>query len=298
MSAEDAAVSAAAAAAAAESGTPAPAASAAAPAPATAESGAKASLAPAALEAGPGQPDVSFTPGKAGGGTLTVTQDLESDRLRHMWAETGGTLPAFEGNLGMLLMYKDMSKQAGAGAYMSGVGLSAGLKAAMLYLDPPDYARRDTSWTAWKVGLGGDVGLTTVTVNLPKQCITYYGNTTCTGGPQSASMSSQTIIFNLGFLHAVGAFAGPNDWSGFAFGIDWAPSSQRTTVTMNVAGSKPQSSSSFNAGGFAFNFETGSLATIASKMGKKAKLKLSIFFLPPTGDIPFMMNTTVGAVWY
>lgn len=109
---------------------------------------------------------------------------------------------------------------------------------------------------------------------------------------------TRTQIFNLGFLHAVGAFDGPNDWSGFAFGIDWAPSSQRTTLTLNVAGSKPQSSSSFNAGGFAINFETGNLATLASKIGKKAKLKLSIFFLPPAGDIPFMMNTTVGAVWY
>jgi hypothetical protein len=115
----------------------------------------------------------------------------------------------------------------------------------------------------------------------------------------SASMASQTIVFNLGFLHAVGAFDGPSDWNGFAFGFDWAPSSQRTTITTKLGGfTQTQSSSAFNARGFALNFETGNLATLTSKLGKKAKLKMSLFFLPPTGDVPFMLNTTVGAVWY
>jgi hypothetical protein len=255
------------------------------------DGGAKRSLAPASLDAGPSQPEMSFNPGKNGGGTITVTQDLESDRLRKAWAQTGGTLPAFEGNLGMLLMYKDMSKQAGAGAYMNGVGLSAGLKVAMLYLEAPDYEKRDTSWNAWKVGLGGDVGATSVTMTNPNAPAAYR--------TLRASMSSQTITFNLGFLHAFGAFNGPNDWSGFAVGFDWAPSSQRTTLTTTAAGfTQTTSSSAFNARGFAVNFETGSLATMASSMGKKAKLKMSFFFLPPTGDVPFLMNMTVGAVWY
>jgi hypothetical protein len=295
-SAEDAAVSAAAAAAAAEAGTPAPAAGAtpatAAPpsaAPAYFDSGAKPSLAPAAT--GPGEPDMRFTPGKTGGGTLTVTQDLESDKIRQAWLQAGGSLPAFEGNLGMLLMYKDLSKTAGSGAYMNGVGISAGLKVAVLYLDPPDYDKQETSWTAWKVGLGGDMGATAVTLNNPNAPSAYR--------QISASMASTTLIFNLGFLHAMGAFSGPSDWNGFAIGLDWAPSSQRTTMTSTVGGyTTTQTSSSFNASGFAINFETGNLATLTSKIGKKAKLKLSIFILPPTGDIPFIMNTTFGAVWY
>jgi hypothetical protein len=183
-----------------------------------------------------------------------------------------------------------MSKVAGAGAYMNGVGFSAGLKVAILTLEAPSYEKRDTSWTAWKLGIGGDVGVTSVTISNPNAPKGYQ--------TMSASMASQTLILNIGFMHATGSFDGPHDWSGFAIGLDWAPSSQKTTTTVNIAGAKPDTQSSFNPRGFAINFESGSLASMASKMGKKAKMKLSIFILPPVGELPFMMNTTFGAVWY
>jgi hypothetical protein len=61
---------------------------------------------------------------------------------------------------------------------------------------------------------------------------------------------------------------------------------------------KTTTNSSFNATGFAINFESGSLKSIASKMGKKARIKASIFVLPPVGDIPFLLTGSVGAVWY
>jgi hypothetical protein len=237
----------------------------------------------------PGQPKVTSAVDQTGA-MVSVTQDLESDKVRMAWAGAGGTLPAFEGNLGMIIMYKDMSKEAGAGAYMNGVGLSAGLKIAILTLEPPKYETRDTSWTAWRLGMGFDVGSTNVTMTNPNLPAAYR--------TMQASMTSQTVIFNLGFLHATGSFDGPHDWSGFAIGLDWAPSSQKTTTTVNISGAKPETSSSFNPRGFAINFESGSMASMASKMGKKAKMKLSIFVLPPVDKLPFMMNTTFGAVWY
>lgn len=226
------------------------------------------------------------------GAMMTMTQDLDSDQARLAWAQSGGVLPAFEGNLGMILMYKDLSKTAGAGAYMNGVGLSAGLRIALLTLEPPDYGRRDTSWTAWKLGVGGDVGATTVTMNLP----TYRIGGVTYGGSQSATMSSTTLTMTLGFMKAFGSFDSPTEWSGFAVGAEWAPSQQKTVLTDQYGHST--TSSSFNPQGFALNFESGSLRSMASKMGKKAKLKLSIFFLPPVGELPFMMQTTFGAVWY
>ena len=226
------------------------------------------------------------------GAMISVTQDLESDKIRMNWAAAGGTLPAFEGNLGMILMYKDLSKDAGAGAYMNGVGLSAGLRVALLTLEPPVYATRDTSWTAWKLGVGADVGATNVTINLP----TYRIAGRTYGGPQTASMSSTTLTMAFGFMKAFGSFDSPSEWSGFAVGAEWAPSSQKTVLTTQDG--TATTSSSFNARGFAVNFESGSLQSMASKMGKKAKLKMSVFFLPPTGDLPFLVNMTLGAVWY
>jgi hypothetical protein len=269
-------------------------------------SAAGASLAGAAAVAGAPAAPESAASGEAGsskepkvkmaadqtGAMISVTQDLDSDKIRMNWAGAGGTLPAFEGNLGMILMYKDLSKDAGAGAYMNGVGLSAGLRVALLTLEPPVYASRDTSWTAWKLGVGADVGATNVTINLP----TYRIAGKTYGGPQTASMSSTTLTMSFGFMKAFGSFDSPNEWSGFAVGAEWAPSSQKTVLTTQDG--KSTTSSSFNARGFAVNFESGSLQSMASKMGKKAKIKMSIFFLPPTGDLPFLMNATLGAVWY
>lgn len=244
---------------------------------------------------GPNEPKVKMAADQTGA-MIQVTQDLDSDRIRMEWAKTGGTLPAFEGNLGMILLYKDLSKEAGEGAYMNGVGLSAGLKLAILNLDPPKYATRDTGFTAWRLGMGFEVGATNVTINIPQTCFTIAGRRTCTGGPQTASMSSRTLSFNLGFMQGFGTFDSPSEWSGMAVGIDWAPSSQKTVMTDQNGNSTE--SSSFNPRGFALNFESGSLQSMASKMGKKAKIKLSIFFLPPAGDLPLLVTTSIGAVWY
>jgi hypothetical protein len=140
------------------------------------------------------------------------------------------------------------------------------------------------------------MGVTNVTINIPQTCITVLGRKQCSGGPQTASMSSTTLTMFLGFMQAMGTFDSPTEWSGMAIGFDWAPSQMKTVMTDQSGHST--SSSTFNAKAFAINFESGSMQSMASKMGKKAKIKVSIFFLPPAGDMPFFMNTTIGAVWY
>jgi hypothetical protein len=160
----------------------------------------------------------------------------------------------------------------------------------MLNLEPPKYESRETSWFAWKLGAGMDLGAVGVTMNNPGAPAGYR--------QMSASMSSFTLVFLLGGMKAFGSFDSPTDWSGFAVGFDWAPSWQQTTTTVNVAGAKPQTSSSFNVTGFAINFESGSMQSMAAKMGKKARMKLTLFFLPPTGDLPFLMSANIGATWY
>ena len=54
----------------------------------------------------------------------------------------------------------------------------------------------------------------------------------------------------------------------------------------------------FNATGFALNFESGSMKAMAETMGKEAKMKLRLFLLPPVGDLPLFMSINVGWVWY
>jgi len=268
--------------------------------------------APAALEASPPPawaPSVYEAPGAAQGGNpnepkvkfaadqtgvmMSVTQDLESDKVRQSWAQTGGTIQAYEANAGAMFMYKDLSGDMGEGAYMSGVGLNGGVRMSILNLTAPKYETRDTSWTAFKIGGGADVGAMGVTISTPVECYPYVG---CVGGTTNASMSSFTLVGTLGVMKAFGSFDSPREWSGWAVGAEWAPSYQSTTLTME--GADPQTSSSFNATGFAFNFESGSLQSMAAKMGKKAHLKMRLFVLPAVGDMPLLMTVSVGAVWY
>jgi hypothetical protein len=226
---------------------------------------------------------------------MTATQDLESDKLRQSWAAQGGQLPGYEANAGMMIMYKDLSEVAGAGSYMSGVGLNGGIRISLLNLTPPKYETRDRNWTAFKIGGGADLGVMGVTITTPVTCAPYVG---CFGGTESASMTSFTLVGTLGVMRAFGSFDSPQEWSGWAIGAEWAPSWQSTTLTVGDGSTPPTTTSSFNATGFALSFESGSMQAMAMKMGKKARMKVRVFLLPAVGDLPFLMTASVGAVWY
>lgn len=262
------------------------------PAPAAAE-GQLAAGDPAALESpgaagGPPEPTAKMAADQTGV-MVSMTQKLESDRIRRGWAERGGSIGAFEASGGMSLMYLYKDPMT-----MSGVGLNFGAKVANLTLTAPDYERRDQSWTATKIGVGADLGALSVTITTPVVCYPYAG---CVGGTETASMSTFTLSGLFGYMQAFGSFDSPTDWSGWAIGLDWAPSYQTTTLTLPDG--SVQSDSQFNLTGFAINFESGSMKSMAMKMGKQAHMKLSFFFLPPVSeDVPFIMNVTVGAVWY
>jgi hypothetical protein len=247
------------------------------------------SSAPPPSQGAAGEPQVKAAVDQTGA-MISVRQDLDSDKIRQDWAATGGTIPAFEANGGMTILYKDMSQQIGAGAYMSGVGFNFGGRVTMLMLDPPKYETRDRDWTAWKVGGGIDLGVLTSTFNLPATRYTPAMTS-------RSSVSTMTLVGTIGFMHAFGSFDSPTEWSGFAIGADWAPSYQSMSMTDSNSG-QVTTSSSFNATGFAINFESGSMRSMAAKMGKKAHMKLSLFFLPPTGQLPFLMTASLGAVWY
>ena len=245
----------------------------------------------------PGEPKVRMAADQTGA-MVSMTQDLESDKLRQDWAASGGTLPGFEVNAGMTLMYKDLSALAGAGAYMNGVGFNVGGRVVLYTLEPPKYETRDRNWIAWKIGGGMDLGALTTTTYIPATYTTVLGRT-YQNGPfvMTGSMSSFTLVGTAGFMYAIGSFDSPESWTGFAIGADWAPSYQSTSITDSESNTTT-TSSSFNATGFAINFESGSMKSIAAKMGKKARLKVSVFFLPPTGDLPLLVTGSLGAVWY
>jgi hypothetical protein len=247
-----------------------------------------------AKPAAPAEPEVRLDTDRRGAAALTVTQDLESDKTRQAWASAGGVLAAFDGNIGMTMIYKDLSKQVGTGAYMNGAGLNAGLHVAVLYLDAPKYETNDTSWFALKLGGGFDLSSINVTTHIPRTCVGSY----CSPAQdQSATMSQQAVVGAIGLMTATGGFKSPTEWDGFAIGLEWAPSQVKTQMTDSKT-KRTVTASSTNSGGFAIGLESGSLQTISQKLASKARLKMRIFMLPPAGDMPLFVSVAIGAVWY
>jgi len=214
-------------------------------------------------------------------------QKLESDSVRQAWAEKGGTLSGSEYTAGVsfLSLEKD-------GISMSGIGFQGGMRLNSLSMKPPDYEKRDTSWTAWKFGVGADFSVFKVTTDITfSPCLpAAYGG--C-GMTTESSMSQISLVGTLGFLTAKGSFDSETEWSGFAIGLDWAPA-----FVMTKDSEATEATTKFNATGFAINFESGSMKAMAETMGKEAHFKLRIFLLPPVGDMPFFVSISVGQVTY
>jgi small nuclear ribonucleoprotein (snRNP)-like protein len=240
-------------------------------------------MGPAPAEPPKDQGEWSFDADRTGL-AIGFDQKLESDKVRQSWAERGGNLLGQEANAGISFMsFKTQ------GIDMTGTGIQAGVRLNSLSLKAPDYEARDTSWTAWKVAGGGD--LTVLNVNMGGG---FSGNST---------MMQLSLVGSIGFLHAFGSFDSETEWSGFAIGADWAPSfvMTSTTSTVTVMGStytNSSSDSSFNAAGFALNFESGSMKAMAESMAKEAHFKLRFFLLPQTDKTPLFINISVGWVWY
>jgi hypothetical protein len=213
-------------------------------------------------------------------------QTLESDAVRKSWAEKGGSLSGSEVGLGVSFLFKTLT-MGGSTMTMSGTGFQGSLGLFNLSMTPPDYETRGTKWTAWKMGVGMDVASFQVTV----------ASTGAYAFSSTSQMTQLTLNGCIGFLTATGSFDSETEWSGFAVGVDWVPSMVKTTTTSS-SGVSQSGDATFNATGFALNFESGSMKAMAETMGKEAKFKLRLFLLPPVGDLPMFMSINVGWVWY
>ena len=216
-------------------------------------------------------------------------QTLESDAVRKSWAEKGGSLSGSEVGLGVSFMY--LSKDMGFGTMtMSGTGFQVNAGLLNLSMTPPDYETRGTKWTAWKMGVGVDISRFSFTTEIASTS-SFLPSSKSTG-----SMTQLTLTGSIGFLTATGSFDSETEWSGFAIGADWVPSIVKTTTTFG--GVTTSGDATFNATGFAINFESGSMKAMAETMAKEAKFKLRIFLLPPVGDLPLFVSISVGMVSY
>jgi hypothetical protein len=231
---------------------------------------------------------------------VAVDQTLESDRIRQAWLARGGNIGAVEVSGGASFMFQEM-EAPGMTMTSTGVGFGLSTRFARLVFSPPQYERRDRSWGAFKFGVGTEWSYFSVTTETEMNVCTYYG---CTYDYTSTTSTMQSFSFvgTLGFTRAFGSFTSPTKWSGVSVGVEWAPNYTMTSTSATTGGGAPAggetTQGSFNATGFAFSIEGGSLEALTAKLAKKAHLKLRLFVLPPVGDLPLFMNVSVGAVLY
>jgi hypothetical protein len=253
-------------------------------APAAAADGGATELPPPAAAA-----DVPANEGEAtidvtnGGVLLGYDKTLDSDQIRKNWAARGGNISGYEVTAGATFM-----SYSGTGMSMTGTGFGIGLRLLNTAFEPPSYERQDTSWTAFRFGIGLDTSRVNVTV-------------AGSGFSTTLSQQSMTGSLVLGVSSALGSFTSPTDWSGVLVGIDWTPSvTQTNTGSFNAGGfTVPASSSrSNNPKAFAINIESGSLQALTESLATEAHLKVRVFFLPPVGNAPRLVTISVGLVDY
>jgi hypothetical protein len=259
-----------------------------------------ATLAPAAFEApAPPAPAAAAVPAepqlelsRVGPGLgVGVSQTLESDRIRQAWLARGGNIGALEVGGGGSFLFKRTSDPFVGTTEMVGIGLSLSTRFSRLVFSPPQWERDDRSWGAFKFGVGTDFAFFDTSITTDGASFTHT----------SAMMQSFSLVGTLGFTRAFGRFSSQTRWSGVALGLEWAPSYTMTKTTFEDAGAglgAESESSSFNATGFAFSIESGSLEALTAKLAKKAHLKFRVFVLPPIDDLPLFVNASVGAVLY
>jgi hypothetical protein len=262
-------------------------------APLVAAGAAAPSVAPAALEVAaplPAEPQLELSRVGPGLG-VGIEQTHESDRIRQAWLARGGNIGALEVGGGGSFLFKRTSDPFVGTTEMVGIGLSLSTRFSRLVFSPPQWERGDRSWGAFKFGVGTDFAFFDTSISTDGAVFTHT----------SATMQSFSLVGTLGFTRAFGSFSSQTRWSGVALGLEWAPSYTMTKTTFEDAGAglgAESESSSFNATGFAFSIESGSLEALTATLAKKAHLKFRVFVLPPIDDLPLFVNASVGAVLY
>jgi len=221
-----------------------------------------------------------------------ASHTLDSDNVRRAWLERGGGLFSMGLNAGGSYMY--MPKFGWGGA-----GVSAGVRAGWVFMNPPNYAENRTRLSAFRFGFGADVSAFSLTMY--SKTIGLTGRYTSIDST-TMSQSSVALPTYIGFIVGGGSFDSSSTWSGWTFGLNYAPSYVQTFSSSDSSsgssGGSATSSGTFNPIGFDVDIQSGSLESTLGNVARKAHFRINFFFLPPINDLPLIASASIGAVWY
>lgn len=235
----------------------------------------------AAAEAAASAPEASLfgrkrsvvEPSREGAG-VTVRTTLDSDKVRQNWLKRGGVIFSGAANFNASVLYYDKN-----GIKMTGAGGGGGVRLGLMALSAPDLAAGKGSFLALRIGGGLDVAAMGTTTTF-----TVLGRTQT----NSSGYGTMTIPGYVGVQFGGGSFDAEGKWHGFTVSAEWTPS-----LVIPYIDQKWQEGT-FNATGFALALSPATLDSLAVE----AHFRLTLFLLPPVGDLPLFLSVGIGAVWY
>lgn len=201
-----------------------------------------------------------------GGLSLQAGGKLEgAEQRRAQWLEDGGWLVGGDAMAQVVVLRMSSID-------LSGYGFGGGLHGSLLNLTPP--GPDDGSWFGFRVGAGVDAAAVKVSV-----------------GDESIAAQSVVVPFTAGAQIGIGSGEG-NAWSGVMLGADYRPSYQYTQVKGY------DGSGGVSWTGFQVTADFVSFDAAAESLAASAQWRLSVFLLPETKKLPFLLVLGAGAVWY
>lgn len=231
----------------------------------------------------------------------------ESEARRQAWLRRGGSLVSYEvrANATGILLPEQQFRSACVGSrgvffseetspYRGGGG-GGGLGGRVAYMNLA-LPKSGSTWTAFRVGTGVDLGFTYVGVPVGFPIGTCPRSGSYDGGEmrwEGASLFQMAVPVNIGGHLGLGGFGSGNKWSGVVVGVAYAPSFSLTKVD------KGDAQTNFNWAGFELTLDVTSLEAAVAGYSKPAHFRLAFFVLPPVkSDMPLIGSVSFGAVWY
>lgn len=212
--------------------------------------------------------------------SFKTEKEFESEAIRQQWLAKGGKLKGTSFLVGLSGMGQNTEMYD-----MAGVGFNLSFNQNFLNLQIPEHKEGPTSWNTYHFGYGLSGAYGIQTIDFPLAYNDYIDDIETTN-------LQFNINLNAGITFGLGKFIDKTNWRGLAVELNYKP-----TFAISIPG-EGETSTDFNFAGFSIDFNKCNFTSTMNRIAPKAKFKLSIFVLPPIGDLPLFISLGLGAIWY
>ena len=232
---------------------------------------------------------------KTKGISFSGEKEGETQGIRDDWMKQGGTVKMSSQLLTLVYFRSDM----GDLGVINGYGYGFSLAQNQINLKVPQFKEGMSNWSSLNLGAGMDMNT-----------YAFKTESNISGISMKMDMRNLSLMFvgNLGWTFGLGKFLDASNWKGVAITLKYRPAINMTVVktttktTAPIVGTTTSTTSSnsttFNAGGFGFDWEFSNFTSTMNKIAPPPRMKFSFFILPPVKSSPLFISFSLGIVTY